>query len=188
MTRVIAGKAKGRKLVVPAAGTRPTSDRIRESIFARLESWGVVEGSDVADLFAGSGALGIEALSRGAARATFVDASGPAVGVLKKNLATTGFQDVARVIRKKVLSGLHQLSPGVRFDLVFMDPPYDLSETELQACLEALLPHLAPDAVVVVERSSFSPEPTLPEHYYLERHRRWGDTAAWFLSRVGESP
>ncbi len=187
MTRVIAGKAKGRKLTVPPSGTRPTTDRIRESIFARLESWGVLEGANVADLFAGSGALGIEALSRGAARATFVDVSGPAVGVVKKNLAATGFQSVSIVIRKKVLSALSQLGPGVCFNLVFMDPPYDLSETELEACLEALAPHLAPDAVVVVERSSFSAEPTLPDHYYLERQSRWGDTAAWFLSWDSET-
>ena len=187
MTRVIAGTAKGRRLVVPQLGTRPTSDKIRESIFNRLESWGVVGNALVLDLFAGSGALGIEALSRGAKQATFVDQSAAAATVVGKNLASTGFAGKSRVLRKKATAALNQLASGVLFDLAFLDPPYDFSEEDLTSCLEALLPHLSDDAVVVVERSAFSPEPTLPTGYQIDSDRRWGDTAAWFLSPEAES-
>ncbi|MCR4400694.1 MAG: 16S rRNA (guanine(966)-N(2))-methyltransferase RsmD, partial [Syntrophomonadaceae bacterium] len=150
--RVIAGKAKGRKLKAPAGlDTRPMTDRIKESLFSILGAR--VPGSRVLDLFAGSGAVGIEALSRGAAWAVFVDRDARAVGVLKENLGTCGMDPAAEVYRSDVQRALQVLEErGCRFDLVFLDPPYaqvrgagDL----LRERLAALRARLAPGGVLV---------------------------------------
>ncbi|MDH7498150.1 MAG: 16S rRNA (guanine(966)-N(2))-methyltransferase RsmD [Syntrophomonadaceae bacterium] len=132
--RVIAGKAKGRKLKAPAGlDTRPMTDRIKESLFSILGAR--VPGSRVLDLFAGSGAVGIEALSRGAAWAVFVDRDARAVGVLKENLGTCGMDPAAEVYRSDVQRALQVLEErGCRFDLVFLDPPF----ADLQAGTDAL--------------------------------------------------
>ena len=188
MTRIIAGGAKGRRLDVPGSGTRPTSDRIRESIFARLESWDAVAGARVLDLFAGSGALGIEALSRGADSAVFVESAPAAARVVRANLASLGFAASGSVAQKKAGTYLGSLPVGQDFDLVFVDPPYALPEEELAALLELLAPHLDPDATVVVERDARSPEPALPPELELLSHRKWGDTAAWFIGRQTSEP
>lgn len=120
--RVVAGSARGRRLRAPPGGaTRPTSDRVREAVFSALASRGTIGDATVADLFAGTGAMGIEALSRGAERATFVDSDPRAVEVIAANLAATGFEERARVVRSEVLSWLEQAEP---VDLAFADPPY----------------------------------------------------------------
>lgn len=119
--RVVAGAAKGRRLQAPdGRDTRPTSDRVREAIFSTLESMDAVQGSSVLDLFCGSGALGIEALSRGAGAATFVDSDPAAVSTVRANLASTGLAN-SEVIRADAVRWLDE---GTRFDVAFIDPPY----------------------------------------------------------------
>src|SRR5947207_12705054 len=129
--RVVAGSAKGRRLQAPkGTQTRPTSDRVREAIFNTLGSLGGVEGAAVADLFAGSGAMGIEALSRGAAHVTFVDHDRHAIATIKANLATTGFDRQSKVVTADVLGWLPAASAAastVAFDVVLIDPPYDFT-------------------------------------------------------------
>ncbi|MFT3945213.1 MAG: 16S rRNA (guanine(966)-N(2))-methyltransferase RsmD [Ancrocorticia sp.] len=176
MTRIVAGSAKGRTLKVPAKGTRPTSERVREALFSRLEHLGYVDGCEVLDLYAGSGALGLEAASRGAAYVECVESSRQAAALIKQNVRELGLAVV--VANTKVQTWLAG-PPNRRFDLVVVDPPYDLSEEELAANLEALMPHLAGDALVVVERSVRSPEPTWPAGLERDDDRRWGDTRAW---------
>ena len=184
MTRIIAGLAKGRRLDVPSTGTRPTSDKTREAIFSRLDSWGVLEGARVLDLYAGSGALALEAISRGAQRAVLVDSSQKAARVAKKNVVTCGFTRSVKVIARSARSYL--ASQVGQFDLVFVDPPYSLGEDELSRTLEDLRPHLHAEATVIIERDARSPEPVLPEGLELFGHRRWGDTAAWFIGPAEE--
>lgn len=176
MTRIVAGSAKGRTLKVPAKGTRPTSERVREALFSRLEHLGYVEDCEVLDLYAGSGALGLEAASRGASYVECVESSRQAAALIKQNVRELGLAVV--VAHAKVQTWLAAPS-NRRFDLVVVDPPYDLSEEELAANLEALMPHLAGDALVVVERSVRSPEPTWPAGLGRNDERRWGDTRAW---------
>jgi len=149
--RIVAGQSKGRKLVAPSGrDVRPTSDRVREALFSSLGQ--AVVGARVLDLFAGSGALGLEALSRGAAAATFVDSSGRALDAVRRNIEKTGFDELARVLRLDALQGLDLLHrEGARFDLVFLDPPYtgELAVTATERLVGRGL--LAAGARVVVE-------------------------------------
>lgn len=183
MTRIIAGRAGGTVLDVPSIGTRPTSDRVRESMFAALESSGELAGARVADLFAGSGALGLEAISRGALAADLVEKSEAAATVARRNLARVaramGSDAVAQIHRRAVLPFLQTTTQ--RYDLVLLDPPYDLPDAELAWTLAALTPRLTADALVVVERAARSPQPLSPPTLTPERHRRYGDTAVWWL-------
>jgi 16S rRNA (guanine966-N2)-methyltransferase len=168
--RVIAGTHRGRRLRAPdTPGTRPVTDRVKESIFASLGS--EVEGAAVADLYAGAGSFGIEAISRGASQVTFVEAARPAVLALQANLAALSM--VGTVVVAEVDRFLGR--PGERFDLVFCDPPWPLSSTELQAILEKMLDRLSDEAVVVVTRRSSDPIP-LALGYLIEDERRFGDT------------
>lgn len=181
MTRIVAGSAKGRVLKVPAKGTRPTSERVREALFSRLEHMNVVEDCLVLDLYAGSGALGLEAASRGASRVDLVEKSAPAARIIAHNIRATGLK--ARVHTASVATFL-----GARdcetlsgeFDLVLLDPPYDVSEEDVAQVLSLLGPWITPDALVVVERSSRSPEPLWPDFLVKEDQRTWGETVAWF--------
>lgn len=182
MTRIIAGVAGGTVLEVPAAGTRPTSDRVRESLFGALESADLLVGARVADLYAGSGALGLEALSRGAASADLVEHAPKAAGVVQRNserVRRAGATGAARVHRSAVtpfLSSTHAV-----WDLVFLDPPYDLPDADLTAALAALAPHLEPDAVVIVERARRSGAPQwTAAGLEAWRDRSYGDTALWW--------
>jgi 16S rRNA (guanine966-N2)-methyltransferase len=149
--RVVAGSARGRRLTVPpGTATRPTADRVREATFNALGSLGVVEGAAVLDLFAGSGAMGIEALSRGAASATFVDRDPRAVTAVRANLDATGLADRATVVRAQAGRWL----PGAgRFDLAVLDPPYatdDATWAELLGGLDAEVAVLESDREVSV--------------------------------------
>jgi 16S rRNA (guanine966-N2)-methyltransferase len=150
--RVVAGEYRGRRLKAPAGSrTRPTADRVREALFSIL---GSVEGRAVLDLYAGSGALGIEALSRGAASATFVDREPAAVTAIRHNLDAIGRRE--RVVRSDALAFLRRVEAPA-YDLVFIDPPYD-SGTELGAHLSELLPGaVAADAVIVTESDKRAP-------------------------------
>ncbi|WP_256792492.1 16S rRNA (guanine(966)-N(2))-methyltransferase RsmD [Terrabacter sp. Ter38] len=183
MTRIISGTAGGRRLQTPpGSSTRPTSDRVREALFSRLEHRGLLEGARVLDLYAGSGALGLEAASRGAAQVLLVESHKAAAKVIRANAAVIGHPDV-RVLADTVERALAAGPPaGVRMDLVLVDPPYDVSEDALSAVLAALVGHqwLARDAFVVVERSSRSPQPTWPEGLELSGEKRYGETAMWF--------
>ncbi len=193
MTRIIAGRAGSLRLEVPKAGTRPTSDRVREAIFSALESWELVRGSRVLDLYAGSGALGLEAASRGAEAVVLVERHPQAAQVAGRNAKTVrqAFTDEDRprieVVRSSVQSYL-DAADGKRFDVVVLDPPYDLGEPELSANLEAVASLLADDGVVLVERSSRSPEPGWPEGLERFREKHYGETALWFAERPVEAP
>ncbi|WP_214468097.1 16S rRNA (guanine(966)-N(2))-methyltransferase RsmD [Microbacterium flavescens] len=187
MTRIIAGRAGSLTLEVPDAGTRPTSDRVRESLFGALESADALRGAAVLDLYAGSGALALEAISRGAASADLVEKSPRAATVVQRNVARVAKsvgRDAAMNVHRSSAIAYLQTARGP-FDLVFIDPPYDLAEHELTHALELLVPLLSPHAVVVVERAKRSPEPTLPAGLIADRMKRYGDTALWW-SRPAE--
>ena len=173
MTRIVAGAMGGRRIEVPRSGTRPTSERVREALFARLDHYGVLDGARVLDLCAGSGALGLEAASRGAGDVTLVDSSRTATDTCRRNIRALGLGGVSAVTAKAAafLAG----PAGAPADLVLIDPPYELSEEELTAILTALVrsedPWLAPRAVDVVERSTRSPS-AVPRSSPTSRSRR----------------
>jgi 16S rRNA (guanine966-N2)-methyltransferase len=169
--RVIAGRYGGRVLKAPAgAGTRPTSDRVREALFSILGAR--VQDARVLDLFAGSGALGLEALSRGAREVTFVDDNRAAIAAVKANLAALG--TAAQVRQSDALRFLGAASErGAQYDLVFLDPPYRLAERLARPLSEALPAVLAPGAVAVAESDRRAP---LALTLTLHDERRYGDT------------
>lgn len=185
VTRIIAGAAGGRSLrTPPGEGTRPTSDRVREALFSRLEHLEVLAGSQVLDLYAGSGALGLEALSRGAAQVVLVESNQRAAAVIAANIETVGrglAAGRAQVRAEKVERLLRTAAIG-RFDLVLIDPPYALTEPDLTEVLRALADGgwLASQALVIIERSGRSPEPTWPAALRGDGHKRYGDTTLWF--------
>lgn len=193
MTRIIAGSAGSLPLDVPGSGTRPTSDRVRESLFGALESADAVRGAAVLDLYAGSGALGLEAASRGAASVDLVEKAPAAAGVARRNAARVAKAlgaDTGATARLRVHATAVQpflRAARGRFDLVFLDPPYDVGESELAAALDALVPLLSSAATVVVERASRSGAPLVPEGMAHTRDRRYGDTTLWWLQPVAES-
>jgi len=174
---VVAGTARGRRIAAPpGTDTRPTTDRVREAVFNALGSLGAVHDAVVADLFAGSGALGIEALSRGAAHAHFVESDRRAADVVAANLAELGFADRATLVRRALPGALDQLPVGL--DLVLADPPY--AYDGWSDLLERLAPLLAKDAVVVAE----SDRPlALPRGWSGVRERSYGGTVVTFARR-----
>ncbi|OZD30784.1 16S rRNA (guanine(966)-N(2))-methyltransferase RsmD [Rhodococcus sp. 06-1477-1B] len=182
MTRIISGRAGGTVLDVPPKGTRPTSDRVRESLFGALESAGFLDDARVADLYAGSGALGLESLSRGAASADLVELSAPAAALIRTNagrVKSAGVTAPARVHRANVTTFL--AASTLEWDLVFLDPPYDLADGELTTALIALAPRLAPDAAIIVERAKRSGAPDwAAAGLEADRDRAYGDTTMWW--------
>jgi 16S rRNA (guanine966-N2)-methyltransferase len=181
MTRIIAGSARGRRLQVPPGrDTRPTSDRVREALFSRLEHGGVLDGAHVLDLYAGSGALGLEALSRGARSAVLVESDRATAALVRRNVQALGL-DGARVLAAPVATALARQSEEPA-DLVLADPPYPLDEQSLALVLRLLVENgwLAEDALVVVERSSRSPEPQWPDALVRADERTYGETRLWF--------
>jgi 16S rRNA (guanine966-N2)-methyltransferase len=187
VTRIIAGRAGSITLEVPDAGTRPTSDRVRESLFGALESADLLRGAAVLDLYAGSGALGLEAVSRGAATADLVEKAPRAASVAQRNAAR-----VAKAVGQDAATTVHRASAlaylATRrgpFDVVFLDPPYDVPETELTHVLALLVESLSPHATVIVERGGRSPEPSLPEGLVVGRSKRYGDTTLWWCRVAG---
>lgn len=172
--RVIAGTAKGRRLKVPPGDrTRPTTDRVKEALFSSLQPQ--LPGASVVDLFAGSGALGIEALSRGAAHVTFVERHDRTARILAENVAACDVGDRATVVTVEVQVALGS-PPGAPYDVALLDPPYGTSDEQLAGVLSALAPHLADGAVVTVERDRRSGAPPWPERIRHDRDRRYGDT------------
>jgi 16S rRNA (guanine966-N2)-methyltransferase len=192
--RIVAGTARGRRLAVPpGTGTRPTSDRTREAVFSRLDAWDAVRDARVLDLYCGSGALALEALSRGAASAVGVEADRAAARVAADNARTLDLD--LHVVHDRVErwlgvgaatargtsgSGPHRTD---QVDLVLIDPPYDLADDALERVLAAVAERCAPGAVVVVERARRSPEPAWPEGLHPLEPRRYGETTVWFAER-----
>ena len=178
--RIVSGAAKGRRLHVPARGTRPTSDRAREGLFNSLGSLVDLAGARVLDLFAGSGAVGLEALSRGAAQATFVESDRAACEVLRRNVQAVGLPG-ATVLRRPVAPVLAE-RPDEPYQFVFADPPYALAEAAVRAVLGSLLDGdwLADGALLVLERSARAPEPQWPEGVAVVMNRRYGEGMLWY--------
>ena len=180
MTRIIAGRAGGRTIATPrGASTRPTTDRVREAIFSRVESLLDLDGARVLDLYAGSGALGLEAVSRGAAHILAVEKHRPTAALVTRNARDLGMDDLVEVRTGAVEQVLAAGNPGDTFDLVLADPPYPLSEADLAAALTALVAGewLTEDALVLVERSSRTPQPTWPTGLTHLDTRTYGETA-----------
>jgi 16S rRNA (guanine(966)-N(2))-methyltransferase RsmD len=183
--RVIGGRSRGRRLAAKLPkSVRPTSDRVRESIFDILGSQGGVEGLRVIDLFSGSGALGVEALSRGAASATFVDLDPDALDAVRENLTVVGLADAEATLVRAALpgwlrtgSGNQSRGSGYAYDLALCDPPYDFSDWP--ALLESL------DAATVVLESS-SPI-ALPDTWVVARERRYGGTLVTVAHHRGDA-
>jgi 16S rRNA (guanine966-N2)-methyltransferase len=178
VTRIIAGTHRGRRLQVPpGTTTRPTSDRAREGLFSSLLSLVDLEGADVLDLYAGSGALGLEALSRGAASATLVEDDPTALRVLRNNVDDLGLP--ATVVDAEVDTFLSR--PATTYTVALLDPPY---ETDVSPVLEALLPWVEPDGLVVVERRTRGGAPVAPDALVEVRSRRYGEATLWYFSRL----
>lgn len=179
--RIVGGHLGGRVLRAPAgARTRPTSEKVREAMFNILGNLlGSLEGAHVLDLFAGSGALGIEALSRGAARVTFVDAGKPALGVVRDNLRALALDDRADVVAGDAVTHAARLVPAAPWRLVFVDPPYQ-SDLAMRAVLALPPAHLAPGAVVVIEHDRKHAPPDPLGSLLRTDERRYGDTMVSF--------
>ncbi|MFL6023261.1 MAG: 16S rRNA (guanine(966)-N(2))-methyltransferase RsmD [Marmoricola sp.] len=187
MTRIIGGSAKGRKLQTPPGdATRPTSDRVREALFSALEAQlGSLHGLRVLDLYAGSGAVGLEAASRGAAAVTAVESDRRTAALVVANARTLGFD--VEVLAHPVARALGT-APRAPYDVAFLDPPYPLPETEVVAALELLVANrwLVPGAAVVLERSARSVEPAWPTGLGPVREKKYGETLLWYLRRADD--
>jgi 16S rRNA (guanine966-N2)-methyltransferase len=203
VARVIAGEAGGRRLAVPAGrDTRPTSDRAREGLFATISSvFGPLDGARVLDLYAGSGAVGLEALSRGAEHVLLVEAGARAARVIMQNIEAIGLPGavlaadrVERVLARGpapagVQDGTAQGRAGIqdgtaqgRYDVVFADPPYALADAEVARILSLLAERdwLAPGALVIVERATRSGPVSWPDGFVPDRARRYGEATFWY--------
>jgi 16S rRNA (guanine966-N2)-methyltransferase len=182
--RIVGGNLGGRVLCTPAgAATRPTSEKVREAVFNILGNLlGAITGDHVLDLFAGSGALGIEALSRGAAHATFMDAARPALIAIRKNLHELGLGDRATVVPGDAVASAGRHAPPAPWRLVFVDPPYR-SELAARAVLALPPDHLSPEAVVVIEHDRRNPPPETLGSLLRTDQRRYGDTLISFFVR-----
>ncbi|MBT5575876.1 MAG: 16S rRNA (guanine(966)-N(2))-methyltransferase RsmD [Microbacteriaceae bacterium] len=192
MTRIIAGEAGSLRLASPHRVTRPTSDRVREAIFSRLESLTDLEGASVLDLFAGTGALGLEAASRGAAAVWLVDNHPGAHTVVSTNTALVAkpLSHAPRLSATKASVAVFlESTPPASMTIVFLDPPYDYSAAALDDHLVTLRSWLAPDAIVMVERATKGVAPTFPEGYDPLAPKAYGDTTVyWARFRNGSQP
>lgn len=178
--RIVAGAAKGRRLAVPPQGVRPTPDRVREALFSSLA--GSIVDADVLDLFAGSGALGLEALSRGARHVTFVEQDAKTATILRRNIdtvalagATQHTQSAARFLASNSTR---------RFDVAFLDAPYDVPTSDIEQYLDQLDAHLAAGAIVVVERARRQDPPRFPEGFGDVSVKRYGNVVLYRARRV----
>lgn len=189
MTRVIAGQARGRRLRVPSAGTRPTTDRVRESLFASLESMLLAEGRtwadvSVCDAYAGSGAVALEAWSRGSPRVCVIESAVAAVKVIESNIDQVGAGSAVSVLARSVAAVFSTPPVGGSFDVLFLDPPYEVPATEIIALVTSAAEHgwLSPEAVVVVERSARDEQVPFPadDGFVEVKQRRYGESALWY--------
>jgi 16S rRNA (guanine966-N2)-methyltransferase len=179
MTRIIGGTVGGRRIATPrGSSTRPTSD----ALFSAIESWcGSLSGLRFLDLYAGSGAVGLEAWSRGAGVVTLVEHDRRTAAMIRSNARDLGFTR-AEVVTEPV-SGALARSPAAPYDVAFLDPPYTLAEGQVEEDLAALRDHdwLVPGAMVVVERGSRSSEPSWPQGFSGSREKRYGETVLWYV-------
>jgi 16S rRNA (guanine966-N2)-methyltransferase len=183
VARVIAGEAGGRRLAVPdGRNTRPTSDRAREGLFATIVSMvGSLSGARVLDLYAGSGAIGLEALSRGAEHVLLVESGTRAARVIRANIEAIGLPG-AEVVTDRVERVLGRGPEHGRYDVVFVDPPYALADDEVSAMLQALSDHgwLVPGALVIIERATRSGPFSWLAVFEPDRARRYGEATFWY--------
>ncbi len=183
MTRIIAGAIGSLQLKPAAKATRPTSDRVKESLFAKLDAMGVIEGAKVLDLFAGTGALGLESASRGALSVDLIERDRNAFELLQHNVKSSlsSFEKQAISIKIQAQNQDAQRflkSVAAGFDLVFIDPPYEFPNSELEDLLQIVAGLLSADGLIVVERSSRS-EQLEVENLELQNTKSYGDTAVW---------
>lgn len=182
MTRIIGGQAGGRRLVTPRGqATRPTSDRVREALFSAVESWcGTLEGLRFLDLYAGSGAVGLEAWSRGAGVVTFVEQDRRTAALITQNARTLGFTRAD--VRTSSVPAVLATAPSTPYDVVFSDPPYPLGTDKVEQDLAALVAKgwLVPEALVVVERGVRGQGITWPEGLEGRRQKKYGETVLWY--------
>ncbi|TDC78508.1 16S rRNA (guanine(966)-N(2))-methyltransferase RsmD [Micromonospora sp. KC606] len=186
MTRIVAGTFGGRRIAAPpGAGTRPTSDRVREALFSAVQAEVDLAGARFADLYAGSGAVGLEAHSRGAGHVLLVESDARAARVIRENVAALRAGPAVRLVTGRV-AGVLAAGPGDEpYDVVFADPPYAVPDAEVTDLLTALVRYawLAADALVVVERSSRTGPVTWVDGVTAERSRRYGETTLWYGRR-----
>lgn len=192
MPRIISGELGGRTVPSPpGSGTRPTSDRVREAVFSRLQGWDAIAGRRVLDAYAGTGALSFEALSRGATSAVLVESHARTADRTSRAARELGLAERTEVRTGRAETVLPQLAERTvaaeRFGLVFLDPPYDVPTERVEALIAALLPALTEDAVLVVERSSRTPAPTWPEGFADDGDRTYGETRIHFGGPVTET-
>jgi 16S rRNA (guanine966-N2)-methyltransferase len=186
VTRIIAGTHGGRRLTAPAGGlTRPTSDRVREALFSSLATMTDLSGARFADLYAGSGAVGLEALSRGAGHALLVESDARAARVIRDNIVALRAGPAARLVTGRVNQVVAGPPDGGGYDVVFADPPYGLPDAELTEVQNAMVENgwLADGAVVVVERATRSGRLTWVDGITAERSRKYGETTLWYGRR-----
>ncbi len=190
MTRIIGGAAGGRRISTPrGSATRPTSDRVREALFSAVESWcGSLKGLRFLDLYAGSGAVGLEAWSRGAGVVTLVEQDRRTAALVGDNARALGFAKAD--VRASSVTTVLNRPPTAPYDVVFSDPPYPLDEAGVASDLAALAERgwLVPGALVVVERSARSPEPAWPEGFADTRAKRYGETVLWYGHAALDGP
>jgi 16S rRNA (guanine966-N2)-methyltransferase len=183
MTRIIGGTVGGRRIATPrGVSTRPTSDRVREALFSAIESWcGSLSGLRFLDLYAGSGAVGLEAWSRGAGVVTLVEQDRRTAAMIGSNARDLGFSR-ADVVTGSVANALAH-TPAAPYDVAFLDPPYAQDEREVSSDLTALLDQewLVPGAMVVVERGSRGAEPDWPDGFTGSRQKKYGETVLWYV-------
>ena len=187
MTRIIAGAIGSLQLKPAAKATRPTSDRVKESLFAKLDAMGVIDGARVLDLFAGTGALGLESASRGAISVDLVERDRNAFDLLQQNvkssLSSFEKQGISNKIQAHNLDAQRYLkSSTVGFDLVFIDPPYDFLNSELEQLLVSIAEALSEEGLVIVERSSRS-EQLEVDVLELQSSKTYGDTEVWIYEK-----
>ena len=163
MSRIISGEARGRTIKVPPEDTRPTSDRAREGLFSSLQVRFGFAGQKVLDLFAGSGALGLEAASRGADEVVLVESNADAVEIIRHNMKVVGHPHVT--VEQAKVSAYVPRAPKEHFTMVLADPPYDLADEDIAEMVQALVPLLADEAAVVIERHRDSPETAWPKGF-----------------------
>lgn len=187
--RVISGRFKGVALTTPKAGTRPTTDRTKEAIFSHLDSWGVLDDARVLDLFAGTGALGIEALSRGARELVAVESSAPAAALIAQTLTALKHNRSwelgmsARVIKARAEKYAACASAVAPFGVIFIDPPYAFETNDCNQLLADLASRelTSSNTVIILERSTRSEEPTAPENWEITDRRDYGETAVYYI-------
>ncbi len=180
MTRIIAGVAKGHRLVVADTATRPTSDRAREALFSSLTTLLDLQGARVLDLYAGSGAVGLEALSRGAEHALMVESDPKAADAIARNIDAVELPGA--MLRRHAVEKLASFAADEPYDVVFADPPYQLPTVGLESVLVQLWRQgwLADDAVIVVERSSRDKPWVWPLPWESVQSRQYGDATLWY--------